>query len=262
MIKPLKETNGDLIRDHDGFVIYEESDLTPPPGMGTGALLTDLSPHLVADGIWRDEYPTEVIDPDDWPDLINEGHGDQRKDVHWIYSQKSIGSCAAEGWCGCNDTTRSRRGAEIIQFNPYVNYYFACNGVDRGSGLGENIRVSRQRGLVPMELWPRTGPNAHAWNDVPPDSSGIWREAAKYKPGEVYSIGNTVELASAIFAGHAVYAAYPGHAWQMIAVLSKTQGILRNSWSDTWDGDGYGVISFARVTYQYGLYALRTTSVG
>ncbi len=242
--------------------IYEESDLTPPEGKTTGLAGPVYATEDDIGERFLDAFPKDIIDPEDWGDLIQGGMGDNRGYVHWIYDQNGVGSCAAEGLCGCTDSQRERRGLPAVQFNPWCLYggdQGSSGGVDRGSTLTANIRIAQRRGLVPMKLWPRHGAGAHRWNDVPPDSSPIWKEAQKYRPHEIYDIRNHVEAASALFKGHSVYAAYPGHAWELIAVLSTVQAAWRNSWGKDWDGDGIGVINWSRMTFQYGLFAIATT---
>ena len=264
MIKPLLTSTGHAITDAAGMPLYEESDFTPPDGIPSfGALIRDDAPGDSCE-LWRDVFPKEVIDPSDWKQFVDAGAGDHRSYVNWIYNQGSVGSCASEGLHGCVDSQRERRGLPKVKFNPYPIYYYASGGRDVGSTLVACIREAKARGMVPAKLWPRS---QHRWNDLPPAS--VWAEAKKYKPDEVYDIGNSVESASALFRGHSVYAAYPGHAWQLISVLNTQQAMWRNSWGDDWDGgggggggDGFGVISFSRITFQYGLFAIQTTTAG
>jgi hypothetical protein len=245
------------------MALYKETPRRPPDGRVEGALVRDDKTGELGE-LFSDAFPREIVDQDDWPGLIQEGAGDHRKYVEFVLDQNGRGSCASEGLANCVTQQRHRRGLPVVKLNPWPNYYRASGGRDIGSSLSENIRVAKQYGFIPMDLWPRYGPGAHAWNDLPRDSDPIWSEAAKYKPDEVYDLGNTAEAGSALFSGHSVYAAYPGHAWQLIAVLNTLQGLWLNSWGTNW-GDvepGIGVINFSRLTYQYGLYAIQTTSTG
>jgi hypothetical protein len=247
--------------DAYGMAMYKETPRTPPEGRVEGALKRDDCPGDLGP-LYKDAFPKEIVNVEDWPGLIQEGAGDHRKYVKWILDQDGRGSCASEGLANCITQQRHRRGLPEVKLNPWPNYYRISNGRDNGSTLSGNIRFAKEHGFLPMDLWPRYGPNGHAWSDIPRSSDPLWQEAKKYKPGEVYDIGNTVEAASALFAGHSVYAAYPGHAWQLIAVINTQQGIWLNSWSEQWGDGGFGVINFSRLTYQYGLYAIQTTSTG
>ena len=256
MLKELLHPDGSLITDPYGMPMYEEWDVEIiPDGKRMGALpRTDL-PGTACE-FWRDRFKQYLVNPEDWAELIKAGGGDQRKWVNWIYDQDGIGSCASEGICGCVDTDREHAGLPKVKFNPWPTYYLASGGRDIGSTLTENLKLSRDRGLVPDSLWPRA---SHRWNDLPPQS--VWEEAKKYRVLEFYDIGNAVEAVSALFCNHCVYAAYPGHAWQLIAPLNTLQALWRNSWSESWEDGGFGVISLSQLTYQYGLFAIRTTSV-
>ena len=251
----LRGTNGKKIKGADGLPLYVESSLKTPKRISkVGALVRDSLPGR-EQGLFRDTFKKSIVNPSDWPALIKAGHGDHRRYINWIYNQKQVGSCASEGLHGCVDVQRERRGMEKIKFNPYPIYYYASGGRDIGSSLTACIREAKSRGMVPDKLWPRS---QHRWNDLPPES--VWKESKRYRPGEVYDLGNHVEAASALFLGHSVYAAYPGHAWELVTVLNSTQAMWRNSWGSTWDGDGIGVISFSRITFQYGLFAVQSVS--
>jgi hypothetical protein len=266
MIKPLLTSTGHAITDQYGMPLYEESSLVTPAGIGDGtgfcgALLSPEPPGAIGP-LFRDAFPKEIIDPSDWKPLIDNGEGNHRQYVRWILDQNGHGSCAAEGVINCYTTQRHRRGFEEIKFNPWPTYYFSGGGRDNGSSLYANVREGQTRGFVPMDLWPRYGAGAHRWNDIPPSSSPIWDEAKKYRLNEVYEIGNAIEAASALFKGHTVYAAYPGHAWELLSVLNSSQFEWLNSWGASWDGDGIGVIAASRITWQYGVYAIATGTEG
>jgi len=247
--------DGQVLRDQYGMALYDESDLTPPEGKAEGALVRDDCPGDLGE-LWRDKFQRDIIDPSEWAPLVKAGEGNQVQYVNWIYDQDGVGSCASEGLHGCVDSNRQRRGLQKVKFNPWPIYYYASGGVDRGSTLTGCIREAKARGMVPDALWPRAN---HRWNDLPP--ADVWKEATKYKPDEIYDIGNWVEACSALFRGHSVYAAYPGHAWQLIAVLNSQQALWRNSWGKDWDDDGIGVINASKITFQYGLFAIQTVSV-
>ena len=117
------------------------------------------------------------------------------------------------------------------------------------------MKISREKGDVPDALWPRS---QHKWNDVPSSTHEATKARKKYRIHEFYEINNAVEAASALFADHAVYAAYPGHAWELIGVLSTQQALWRNSWGESWGDKGYGVINWSTITFQYGLFAIET----
>ena len=270
MIKPLLTSTGHAITDQYGMPLYEESSIITPEGIGDGtgfcgALMSPEPPGQFE--LFRDAFPKEIIDPSDWKPLLDVGGGDNRPYRKWCYNQRSVGSCAAEGESNCYATQRHRRGFKSIKFNPYVNYYEACGGRDQGSSLYANIKVG-QKYHMPMDLWPR-GPGGHSWNDIPAPSNPIWNEAKKLRlSDEVYEAGNWIEAASTLFKGHSVYAAYPGHAWELIAVLNSQQAAWNNSWSEEWGDDqdtgigGLGVISASRITWQYNVYCIPTGTEG
>ena len=256
LLEPLLDPDGVQLTDPYGMPMYEEWDISVvPEGKAMGALPRTDVPGSQCE-FFRDKFRQLIVDPKDWPELIKAGGGDQRKYVNWIYNQDGIGSCATEGVCACVDSDREHAGLPKVKFNPWPTYYLASGGRDQGSTLTENLKLARDRGLVPDALWPRA---SHSWNDMPPQSA--WDGAKKYRIDEFYEIGNTVEAGSALLTNHRVYAAYPGHAWQLIALLNTLQGIWRNSWGEEWGDKGYGVISLNQLTYDYGLFGIRTTLV-
>lgn len=256
MLELLTHPDGSRIRDPYGLPMYKEWDIhLVPEGKRMGALPRTTAPGAYCD-LYRDRFKQHIVNPEDWPELIKNGAGDQRKYVNWIYDQDGIGSCAAEGLCACVDVDREHAGLPRVKFNPWPLYILSGEGQDNGSTLEDNLKFARERGLVPDELWPRA---QHRWNDMPPQS--VWDEAKKYRVEEFYDIGSAVEAGSALLTNHCVYAAYPGHAWELIAILNTIQGLWRNSWGTQWGDNGFGVINLSQLTYQWGIYAIRTTTV-
>ncbi len=254
---PLRSPAGNPILDRYGMPLYEETPIDLPDGRATGAVppATTEGPTALGD-LFYNVFAKEIYDFDKWPELIDNGLGDHLKyRAKRTLDQDGVGSCASEGAFNCIMTQQNRRTGKYTLYNPWPIYYYASNGSDRGSSLPANIREIRQRGGVPMAKWPRydsAGRILHRWNDLPPDDA--WEPIYL----EVYTLGNTRELGSAMFLGHTVYAAYPGHAWEYIKVLNSEQGLWLNSWGADWGDNGVGVIAHSRIQYAYQLYAFQT----
>lgn len=97
MLKLLKEPDGRIATDPYGMPMYEETDIElVPAGKAMGALPRSNVPGSECE-FFYDKFKKLIIDPKDWPELIQHGGGDQMRFVNWIYDQDGVGSCAAEG---------------------------------------------------------------------------------------------------------------------------------------------------------------------
>ena len=262
MLMQAKNPDGELMFDPFGLPIYQESDLRVPETVATNLPYGNAGlPPAREDRpgqnceFWRDVFRRHIIEPRDWAEWIKRGVGNRRRYCKRVLQQNGIGSCASEGITGCYESLSDMRGLPEVFLNPWPVYYEASGGRDVGSTLQANLKIMREVGGVPDVLWPRS---QHRWNDVPPRDHAARKARKNLRIDEYYEVNNATEAVSALFADHAVYAAYPGHAWELVAPLNTVQGLFRNSWGEEWDDDGFGVIAYTDITFQYGIYAIET----
>jgi len=239
--------NGQLLPE----TAYWNGTWEAPPGKAKGCLPKRHEPGEVC-GFWRDIPDARVIPISEWDDYLDKGI-DLQMSSAYMYSQASVGSCAAEGVNAGVEVMQGVSGMPQTLFNPYGMYHYTSGGRDNGSTLSDNLSFARDRGCFPEVYWPRT----EGWRKEPNEDA---QDAAlQHRIDEYWEIENWEEMGSALLQRFAVYAAYAGHAWLAVAVVNKQQLKYRNSWGEDWGDHGYGIINQSRVQFQYGIYAIRTT---
>jgi len=227
-------------------------ELILPPGLAKG--LNDDIRHPGKDcGFFKDISDTVVIPQEEWQPFIDAGLT-LRHNSRFLFNQKMIGSCGSEGKDAAVEIVRDAAGLEPIEFNPYGTYYYVSGGSDRGSSLIDNMKSGRERGSFPASLHPRS----LGWRVKP--SAEAHEAALHYRIDEFYEVRNWVEFGSALLQRFAVYAGYSGHAWVADWLPNLTQVGWRNSWGTSWGDNGFGILNSSRIMWNYGCYAVRTTT--
>ena len=233
----------------------------PPKGQRGGIVLPPQSNYgewaPSADNAVRDGK-LEIIPEGEWKHYI--GKVEKRHLVKHIYSQRNVGSCAAEAVSGILGFLREAASLPHVQFNPYSVYRITSGGYDNGSSLDANLKQYRDVGVLAESYFPRWGPKANKWNAKPPRD---WKEHTKpYRIDEWWYVRDKLQFGSCLLAGHPVYFGYPGHAIWAIALVDPDTILYVNSWDKDWGDGGMGTVKWRSIEWGYGCYAVRTPVYG
>lgn len=227
--------------------IAENGLILPPEGFATGCLPRESKIGDVCDLYSK---KLEVVPRDKWKSLI--GQISLRHHVDHIFSQRNIGSCAAESTSQASAIIRSCQNQPFVRLNPWTLYRLSSGGRDNGSNIDTNLEKMRDIGVLPESYWPRS----KGWNTVPPDG---WRDIAKlYRVDEFFDITSILEVGSALLKRFPVVFGWRGHSCVLVELLSETRALYANSWDDDWGDDGFGTIYLNEINFGYGVFAVRT----
>ena len=174
--------------------------------------------------------------------------------VRTVLDQDGVGSCAAEATTQAVMIARAIAGLPHVVLNPWTLYCYTSGGVDRGSSIDENLRVAMERGIAPMNLWPRS----KGWRAKP---TGAAAEAALlYRPAEFWDVADVSEHVSCLLKANPVVWGANGHA--VCAVHYDSRGpLIVNSWGEEWEDDGFGVWTpYTKINWSYGAFAVRCSA--
>ncbi len=226
--------------------------LVIPHGKKTGCLpreskVGELCPLL------RGNVP--IIPRGEWPELIkklDEAEGGLRHMVRTGLDQNGVGSCAAESTTQALQILREYEGQRHVVLSPWFLYHHTSGGVDNGSTIDGNLRFARDRGIAPMDIWPRS----RGWRARP--SQQAYDAAKNFRIDEFFDCTNVVEIGSALLKGMSVTFGWSGHSCVLTDLISTTHARYRNSWGDNWGDNGFGVIRLADIWFGYGAFAIRS----
>lgn len=161
-------------------------------------------------------------------------------------------SCGAESAVGGLMCRRNQDGHEHVTLNPYGVYAYTSGGVDRGSTLHDNLAVLQAIGCPSEKVWPRS----KGWRAKP--NTDALADAAKYRVAKdgVIRIKNRRELQTMVLAGYPIYFGYTGHAIFGVDLLDLTRFVYQNSWGASWGNGGRGTLTYDRIYWGYGVYAI------
>jgi hypothetical protein len=174
-----------------------------------------------------------------------------RDSVKEILDQDGVGSCATEMTAQGIRTQKVRQNFITVQLNPWFLYYHASGGVDRGSGIDEDIALGRDIGCPSMEVWPRS----KGWKTKP--SAEAYADALNHRIWEVFDVTSQREAMTALVKDYPVGFGHDSHAELMVDILSLTEADVANSWSTEWGDKGFHSFPFARINFAYGCFAFR-----
>ena len=206
------------------------------------------------------EDHVEVIPHEEWGQYIDNGVPDFRPFIKHIFSQGRVSSCTCEAISQAVASMYAfRNNGEYILLNPWSLYAFVTSR-DNGSSIDVATRRAQTHGILPEAIWPRRGPDAHAWNDKPPQDL-FDKYALRAK--EAYDIGTTDDVGTASIMGFGiVYGWKPGprsgHAEFITSLLNPNTAEDCNSWDITFGDKGFGKRPLGRINFGFGAVAIRT----
>ena len=168
-----------------------------------------------------------------------------------IANQGSVGSCAGEAAKGAAKCRRNADGKDTPSLNGYFPYHWSSGGSDRGSTLHDNLAVLQEYGCASEDVWPRS----KGWRATPSDDA--MQDALNYRlPLDgVVKVNNRMEFITMVLSGFPVQFGYTGHSIFCSDIVDLNRLTYVNSWGD-WGNNGRGTLSFDRVYWSYGAYAV------
>ena len=168
-----------------------------------------------------------------------------------IHFQGNVGSCAGEAASGANQCRRSEDGKDAPALNGYFPYHWSSGGSDRGSTLHDNLAVLQEYGCASEDVFPRS----KGWRSTPSDDA--MQDALNYRlPLDgVVKVNNRMEFITMVLSGFPVQFGYTGHSIFCSDIVDLQRLTYVNSWGD-WGNNGRGTLSFDRVYWNYGCYAV------
>jgi len=227
-----------------------DQDFVVPDGFATGCL-----PRASRFGQWcplmSERVP--VIPVAQWPSLI--GEIELRSFVNKVKNQGKVGSCATESTSQGVELTEVLSGQPWTELNPWYVYHTTSGGRDQGSSIDTNLAFVRQNGIAPESVWPRS----KGWQTRP---SADAVEAAKlHKIEEWYDCTTVTEIGTALLLGYPVVFGWNGHSCVFTHLLTAATAQYCNSWGAQWGDRGFGELSLSSVNFQYGAFAIRTSTI-
>jgi hypothetical protein len=174
------------------------------------------------------------------------------KDGYYRYTsdQDGLGSCAAESACNTKAATDARAGLPLVVYNPLFLYYTTSGGSDRGSVIGDNLELARDKGCCPEEVWPRS----KGFRSKP--DANAYLIASFLRLREFFYIERKNQVPSALLQGWFVHAGYDGHAVSFSRYLGRGKLWFKNSWGN-WGENGFGELALSKIYEGYGMYAYK-----
>jgi hypothetical protein len=196
----------------------------------------------------------KVIPTREWSDILEDPNRiTLRSSVPVILDQDSVGSCAAESATQCVMTSRSFHGQSFVSLNPWGLYAYSSGGRDGGSNLDTNCEYLRDKGVPPLDLWPRS----KGWRPKPTGEAAA--EARKYRIVEFYDIQTAEEFGTALILGFPVSYGRRGHSIMGTDLVNDREFRMCNSWGN-WGDQGFAVESFRGINWGYGAWAIRVAT--
>ena len=192
----------------------------------------DPQPYVEPDQDDLDSPPVEswdsITDADEQPDL--------GKFITGFKDQENNGSCGAEGTTQFTEILRRQRGMNYVELNPLSLYHYTSGGVDRGSGVDENLVYAQSTGIVPMDDRDRSK------GFLTPVSEANQATAMDYRIGECFDVEDQADFAHALMLGYPVVFGWDAHCVCAVKLLRSHKGTRYfkaagswGAWVDPWE---------------------------
>ena len=172
--------------------------------------------------------------------------------VRTIANQGTKGSCAGDASAGATACRHNQDGEDVPQLNGYFSYHWTSGGSDRGSTLHDNLAICQLHGQASEAVWSRS----RGFLATP--SEAAMEDALNYRIAKdgVVKINNRMEFITVVLSSVGpVQFGYTGHSIFCSNIVDLTRLTYVNSWGD-WGNNGRGTLSFDRVYWSYGCYAV------
>lgn len=197
----------------------------------------------------------------------------------WMKDQNGIGACAGYAAASALERARARRGLDYVELSGDGIYAAVNRGVDRGSGLENNMVWLRDNGIPPAAEVPR-----HEFRKSRIAASA-YESGKRFRGFECFALRSEIEMACALVAGFSVViACHAGNGGRSPdGLIDWTNGVgnhsvvcddirlrnrvwefqIANSWGLRWGERGRGWLRWARhlsnpIRYHM-FYAIRST---
>jgi hypothetical protein len=235
-----------------GLVTFEEVRANATPER-----LADLCRLEIPPAPRLSDEPKFVLYPErEWTDVIQEKKSVKAENsglVLHTLDQNGYGSCASEAISGITMALENKAGIDPVEkLNPYALYGLVNDGADRGSSLTDNMAAIVKYGVPTQRVWPRS----KGWRKRLSDEAK--QDALRHRIHEFWRVGNKQEFASALLHGMFVYFGYPGHAIFATDLIDTRRFRYKNSWGESFGDNGFATLTWSRVEWSYGAWAIRT----
>lgn len=223
-------------------------DVGPPPGKQLGCQPRTTK---VGAGRFKTFADSWVIPKKEWKPVS------MRSLVPAILDQNGTNECCPHGGIGALHLVRAVEGAPYVELSPASVYRFGNGGVDQGMDLETCLDILRDRGALPVTMYP-----SRNWRA--PYPKGGDTVARGFRALDWRDCPTTAHIGSAVQRGWPVligvrWSGGGGHAILVVGWRSESpEWQIQNSWGD-WGDNGFGHLPESQVSRGiqiYGAWAL------
>jgi len=236
-------------------------------GRATGLVDSDEADQAYLDGLesFGNVHAKLMIPKAEWGNY-DDAWKNLRAAVKFQLDQKKEPSCASFAQIQCMQTRGYHQfGNEFVQLSP-ISLYNRVRLGDGGSFIGDNLKQSRNPGILPLDCAENRGKYAHLhpMNGENKRLPNGWENTAKLFQVESYlRVSSPEEWFASLIAGFPMNYGRDGHAIASIyPVLSRGNWVFayKNSWGSNWGDDGFGFDSLGKISRCTG-YAVQSITV-
>lgn len=171
--------------------------------------------------------------------------------VKHIFNQGRGGTCASESGTQLAMIVESWNGRPFQKYSPLSIHAFVSGSKSRGASLDSVLRQGRDKGILPMSVWPRE----KGWSAKPPQR--LFDEHA-IRFAEFLDLGSSMDvLRSALVSPAPVIFGHDMHAETICELISWDTIRVANSYGIDWGDDGLHTMRLSEVDLRrYGGWAL------